>query len=219
MLASEIIDVVRGDLQDSTIPYRWADSTMLSFLTTGQIQVVGMIHKAYVSTAPMLLVAGAKQSLPSGSFELMGGMRLMGTDGLTPGAVILISRREDLDRLDPGWYSALASPTPESYVYDPQRDPLSFWISPPPVLPLQIEMEISVSPPSVGSTTAVLSLSEAYRPALEIYLLYRCLNQERTYADAGRATALWTQFLTSIGMEAKADFAAAPPHHPAHAGV
>lgn len=89
-------------LQDPT-NIRWPLPELLNWLNDGQREVVLRKPNASVRNAPLVMVAGTKQSIPADGVQLLDVVRNL------PGSAIRIVDREILDAQLPDWHIATAS--------------------------------------------------------------------------------------------------------------
>jgi hypothetical protein len=202
MLASDLITGVSIALQDTSY-VRWSIAELLLYLNQGQKEIASFKPNASVTNASVQLVAGSKQSLPSGGLILIDVTRNMGADGATPGNAIRIVSRGILDAQIPGWHaSALASATVKHYVYTP-FDPTRFYVYPPqPGTPTYVEIVYGKLPTDVaanGDPLALppgsISVDDVYGPALHNYMMYRAFSKDsEVAANAQLAQNYYTAF-------------------------
>ena len=209
MLASELILAVSNDLQDqdSGDEYsRWTEDDLLGYLNDGERAIVFLKPQAYVDDTPFQLVAGVRQSWPSGAIEPIGRMRNMGPTGTTAGERVFLIEPKDMDECYPGWRSATASATVVHFMFD-QNDRRSFEVYPPqPTSSMgYVEAPYSKVPPTIvkdGTSYAVsVNLGDEYKEALIAYMKFRTWAvdaQDSQYAYARSADA-WQLFLALIG--------------------
>jgi hypothetical protein len=138
--------------------------------------------------------------------------------GGTKRAVRLIAR-EIMDAQTPGWHAKTAATDVLFYMYD-ERDPLEFFVYPPPIAgTTQLEIKFSayptdISAPSGQDYTSVsgnVSVKDIYGNALLDYILYRAYSKDSDYAgNTGRAAAHYQAFALSIGIDGAQTFKVSP---------
>ena len=212
--ASSIIHRAPDVLQDQE-SVRWTVQELVRWLNDGQREVV--LHRADGNpvTATGTLAAGTRQTLSSmtgisssNPAKLVEIIRNMASGG-TKRAVRLIER-EVLDAQTPDWHNKTATTDVLFYVYD-ERDPLEFFVYPPPVAgTTQLEIKFSAYPADISapsgqdytSVTGNVSVKDIYGNALLDYILYRAYSKDSDYAgNAGRAAAHFQAFALSMGIE------------------
>lgn len=220
-LASELINDAAGLYNDIAFDRIDQESggdnahNWLDFLNNGQTQLVIYRPQANVIYAVYQLVAGTRQRIPDGTasyqnpsaqtlaegIQVIDVTRNMGSDGLTPGNAINFIQKEDLDHGLPGWHSETPAATVLNYTLD-ERDPFSFWVTPPQPNASQgwIEAAISSVPSEVSAKENAITLSDIYYPCLIDYMLYRAylLDSDGSPIAAQKAVAHFNLFVTAI---------------------
>lgn len=215
--AQSVIQRAVITLQDPT-SVRWPVNELVRYLNDGQREIIMHRPDAMVTNATVALVAGTKQSIPATGTKLIEVIRNSGS-GTTKKAVRLITR-EVLDAQSPGWHNLTGVAEVLHYMFDP-RDPKVFYVYPPSTgTNSSVEVVYSALPtdinePADGSLyTAVsgnISVPDIYANALLDYILYRAYIKDAEYAgNAARASAHYTQFANSLGIELKGTLGAMP---------
>jgi hypothetical protein len=178
--AKTIIDKAAIQLIDLT-NIRWTRAELLSWLNDGMRQIVLIQPSATSTTAAVKLVAGTRQTLPSGGWLLLQMYRNMGTSGSTPGRAIRLVSRELLDNFNPDWHTAAAAAEVRNYIYDTQ-DQTAFYVYPPNTGTQYIEMNYSAQPTDLADENNVIPIFDIYQSALTDYILYRACSKDAEYA-------------------------------------
>jgi hypothetical protein len=187
----------------------WSEPELLDWLNAGQRAIVGLRPDAYTLNAVVGLETGTKQRIPDNGFLLLNVVRNMGADKKTPGAAVRLMARDVLDEREPDWHSSEAAIAPIRWVYDP-RDPKTFYLYPPqPDAPGSLEIVYSASPPEAAAS-GVISIDDVYANALLDYMLYRAFAKQTEAGSWEQSQSYYASFLKSLGLEARADLAAAP---------
>ena len=212
--AQSLIRRVVETLQDST-SIRWPVSELVRYLNDAQREVILYRPDAAVTNAPVTLVAGSRQSLPSGGTKLVEVVR--NSTG-TKRAVRLVNR-EILDAQLPGWHAQTGAAEVLHYMYDP-RVPTEFFVYPPAGTGVILVGAYSVNPtdvaePANGSlytaVTGNINVIDALANCLQDYILYRAYTKDSEYAGNGtRAQAHYTSFANALGIELKGTVGAMP---------
>ena len=202
ILCSAIVDKAEEQLMD-TGNDRHAAADLFGWLKSGQRQAAIFKHDVSVTNASSILVAGVKQSIPTGGIQLINIPYNMGTTpGTTVGAPIHLVKMETLSRLNPTWTTDTAVATVESYMFDP-RDPKTFYVYPPqPAATFgYVQHVYSVTPADPATIAAAITLDDIYEPTLLDYILYRAYAKDSAQSQfsAQRATAHWNMFVDSLG--------------------
>lgn len=211
MLASVVIDQVAGELQDPSY-VRWSLAKLLDYLSSAQRAVALVRPDATATVAAVLLVAGTKQSLPTGGLRLLKVNRNMGVAGATPGGVIRKVDVETLDNYDQDWHlAAKASATVLEYVYD-DRVPKNYYVNPPvPASPaVYAEIAYSVTPAQVTAVGDTLAIDDVYEAALRHWTLYLAYSLNVEQRNAGRAQTHFSGFFSVLGVKIQGDMMVSP---------
>lgn len=179
--AQTILTRVRTQLIDELPTQRWSDDELLRWLSDGQRTLVAMDPSLGNVTDAQPLVAGTQQTLPPGAFFLLDIQRNLGMDGLTPGRVITVVSRENLDRVDPNWHASLKSQVTLHFIYDPKQ-PLIYYVYPPSIGGNFVDLSRAVSPPDFTSMTDVMFVEDLYQTALFDYVMFRAHQKDSDYA-------------------------------------
>lgn len=202
-------------LQDNT-SIRWPVSELVRYLNDAQREVILYRPDAAVTNAPVTLVAGSRQSLPSGGTKLVEVVR--NSNG-TKRAVRMVNR-EILDAQLPGWHAQTGVTEVLHYMYDP-REPRVFYVYPPAaasgasVEVTYASVPADIAEPADGALyTAVsgnIGVPDIYGNAAQDYVLYRAYTKDSEYAgNAARAQAHYAAFANALGVEIKATVAVGP---------
>jgi hypothetical protein len=164
--AKDLLDVTKAKAVAYT---HWSEAEWLTYLNDAEKEIVGLKHDAYIVDESVVLVAGIKQSIPSGGIQLIKVTCNMGVSpGTTPGAAITLVGRDILDAISPSWATETAAATVVLYMYD-IKNPLNFYVSPPQ--PSSgfgyVAMAYAKVPTKLASTATAINLGDEYIPALK----------------------------------------------------
>lgn len=208
------------------------ERTVIAYLNDAQLAIAKFLPMAGGVKGAIKLKAGTAQSISSvaaadwkpqdGStpsqpilgIALLGITRNMGSDGATPGKVITIANREQLDRQDDSWHLASrASTVVRSYVHNPLL-PLEFDVWPPvhASTPVWVTAEFNAAPLKIpaggapgaelydptGSSTETIKLRDEFIDDLVNYTVARLHMQDSDWADATKASFFEGLFLNSL---------------------
>jgi hypothetical protein len=202
--AKTIIDKASVQLIDLT-NIRWTRSELLSWLNDGMRQIVLIQPSASSTTVSKQLVAGTRQTLPTGGWLLLQMYRNMGTNGTTPGRAIRIVSRELLDNFNPNWHTATAAAEVRNYIYDIQ-DQTVFYVYPPNTGTQYVELNYSAQPVDLTSETDVIPIFDIFQSALVDYILYRACSKDAEYAPGlALAQGYLATFVASVGGKAQTE--------------
>jgi len=173
ILASVIIAECATEVQDESYDH-WSQAEWLDYLNEAQRVIVILKPKAYTTNGATVLVAGAKQSVPTGGIAIADIICNMGTDGATPGDIVLKTTRKELSLIIPGWYSATASATAQLWIPD-EGDPKVFYVYPPQPDSGQgyLQEVYSIVPPECATAAASITLSDDWEPSIKRYMLHK----------------------------------------------
>jgi hypothetical protein len=178
--AQTIIDKAAKQLLDSN-NLKWTRAELLSWLNDGLRQIVIMQPNATNTRSSVQLVAGTRQTLPTGGWMLLGIYRNMGTTGTTPGRAVRIVSRELLDAFEPDWHTSTASTTTKNYIYDLQ-DQTAYYVYPPSPGTNYLEVNYSLQPTSLTSESQTIPMFDIYQGPLLDYILFRACTKNAEYA-------------------------------------
>lgn len=211
MIAGLILERA-GLLLSDTGFERWSRAALLGFLNEAVRQVVLVRPDASAVVETVLLAAGTRQSLPSGAVRLLGILRNMGPDGLTPGRPVRLGDLSAQNAADPEWHAGQSAAAISEYFYD-LRTPSTYYVRPPASEspPVHLEIAYTALPPVLASEEDDLGLDEMYAGPLLDWTLYRAFHAD-TESAAGRARAEthFKAFYQSLDRKTQSDVAVAP---------
>jgi len=211
---------------------RHPEQECVDFLNDAAMAVVKFLPAAGSRLDAVRLLPGTRQSIESiaasyckpgdGStptapilgINLLGVVRNMGADGLTPGRTVRVVDRKMLDAQDPDWHlSTRASTAIKSFAFDPQM-PRYFYTTPPVHASTQVWVELAYNaqPQKVpntgtpgaelylsdGASTATIPLPDEFIDDIVNYIVARCNMKDQEWADANKAAYFANQFLSSL---------------------
>jgi hypothetical protein len=192
ILASEILDKVRTQLVDIETTQRWSDAELLQWLSDGQ-RVIASIEPSASSTVSIIeLVAGTRQTIPTGGNMLLNVMRNIKTDGTTPGRAVRLVLRDMLDTQNPDWHAAAPSTVISNYMYDPaERE--AFYVYPPASTSARLQINYSATPTEITSVSTAIGIRDIYSTALFNYVLYCAHMKDSDFAGGQQTAAAYLQ--------------------------
>lgn len=212
--AQSIVRRVVETIQDNT-SIRWPVAELVRYLNDGQREITLYRPDAIRITGPVVLVAGARQTLPSGATKLIE----FWNNATGTKRAVRLTNREILDSQSPNWQGLTGVQDILHYMYDP-RIPIEFFVYPPAAVGASLTgaysaMPVDVTEPADGALyTAVsgsISVPDIYGNTLQDYILYRAYTKDSDYAgNANRAQAHYAAFANALGIEIKATVAVAP---------
>lgn len=191
LTAQNIMDRASMIIQDLT-NVRWPTTELTNWLNDGRRELAVVRPDIYSVSATLALVAGAKQSLPS------GGLRLMDVPRNTSGPAITVTQRGFLDQQNPSWHQMTASATIKHFMVD-ERYPSNFWVYPPATNTASVEVIYEQAPTDYSTSSTLSAYEELYGGAMVDYICYRAFSKDSEYAgNAERAIAHYNQFSNSL---------------------
>lgn len=185
----DVISRVRRILVDEGV--RWTDSELLQWLGDAQRIIVLQKPDANAVTADVAALAGTRQTLPSGAFQLLDVVK-----GPT-GRAVRPTTRAALDAENPLWHTAAQSNVTRHYVYD-AKTPDVFWVYPPATAGTLLTIIYSAPPPQ-PTIAGNIGLGDVYIGVIVDYILYRAFMKDADYAqNAPRADKHYEQFMAAL---------------------
>ena len=206
LTGANILARIKDILQDTT-SVRWPEAELLSYINDAQREIVNYRPESSATTANVQLVAGTKQSLPSGGLRLIKVTRNMSdtSGGATGKRAIRIVNVEILNTQEPDWNDPTVSgdaahgTVVKHYIFD-EDDPKNFYVYPGVSGNAYVEVVYSDSPTDLGNTSATISVDDIYANAIMDYVLFRAYQKDSEYAgNAQRANQHYQLFLNCIG--------------------
>ena len=194
LTGANILARIKDILQDTT-SVRWPEAELLRYINDAQREIVNYRPESSATTANIQLVAGTKQSLPSGGLRLIKVTRNMSdtSGGATGKRAIRIVNVDLLNTQEPDWNDPTVSgdaahgTTVKHYIFD-EDDPKNFYVYPGVSGNAYVEIVYSDSPTDLGNTSAVISVDDIYANAIMDYVLFRAYQKDSEYAgNAQRA--------------------------------
>jgi hypothetical protein len=105
----------------------------------------------------------------------------MGLDGRTPGRVITVVSRENLDRTDPNWHASRRSDVTLHYIYDPKQ-PRIYYVYPPSTGAGFVNLARAHVPPDFVALTDPLTVPDLYQTGLFDYVMFRAHQKDTDYS-------------------------------------
>jgi len=206
LTGANILARIKDILQDTT-SVRWPEAELLRYINDAQREIVNYRPESSATTANVQLVAGTKQSLPSGGLRLIKVTRNMSdtSGGATGKRAIRIVNVDILNTQEPDWNDPTVSgdaahgTVVKHYIFD-EDDPKNFYVYPGVSGNAYVEIVYSDSPSDLGNTSAVISVDDIYANAIMDYVLFRAYQKDSEYAgNAQRANQHYQLFLNCIG--------------------
>jgi hypothetical protein len=201
ILASAIVTQASTIAQDAGAT-RWSAAEWLDWLNAG-VREICTFTDAGVVIGNISLVAGTKQSLPTGAIFLQDIIRNMGVGGATAAETVRSTTRAHLDAYNPGWQTATSTLVVKNYAYDP-KSPRTFWVYPPMSGATTVEAQYVALPAAVTSGQAI-PIDDRYANPILDYMLYRAFSKDVEIAGLlSRAAVHYAAMNHALGITAKA---------------
>jgi hypothetical protein len=179
--ASDLITLVRSQVNDVVAPRRHVDETVLQWLSDGQRMIAKWVPEAYPLTALFSPTLGsAFQRLnPDTAYGLIRVEQNYTTAGTAYGRVVPLVARDVFDSFDPGWMTRVPDPVPAAGTYFDgfclcPDDPLGFYLHPvPSIADARISVTFVSAPVDFVAVGDTVLLSYVYHDALVNYAMYR----------------------------------------------
>jgi hypothetical protein len=204
MLASEIISELGKQLNDVD-QVTWTEASLIEYINSAQEMIVSIRPDAYSVITTMQMAAGSKQTIPSSALRLVDVKRNMGTDGNTPGRVVLPTEADALDLFQFNWNAATQVEVVKNFFYD-ERTPNSFYVDPPSDGTGYLEVAISRVPTKVTAAGDTLVLKDIYRNHIVQWCMFRAYSIEvDSVASRDRANNHQGAFYAMMGRKFERD--------------
>lgn len=187
---------------------RWTEAELIDWLNDCAAAIIIRRPAAFAQVANFTLVAGTKQQLSPEMVQLLDVVRNIKAGGL-PGRPVGMVDRKLLDDADPDWHSTKPSATISNYTHD-LRSPRTFYVYPPASAGQLIEILAAALPAAVTSVTDQFGIGAEYIEAIVNYLCYRAMSKDSEYGNGTMASAYYSAFQDSLGMQGQAAQATAP---------
>ena len=211
MLVSAITARVSEILQDDVSQTTWTAPQLLQWVNDA-LRAVTLVRPDSTSvTASVLLVAGTLQTLTGANdLRFIRVIRNMGANGSTIGNAIRIGDMLAMDLLNPGWHTEAQQSVITEYMYDDTR-PKEFWVYPPAVAPLYVQLSKSVLPADVAAVGDTLPVDDIYGPAVIEWCCYRAFSRDSEETpNWQRAARHFSAFFNLLQVKVNADMAINP---------
>lgn len=213
--AQSILREVARDLNDETST-RWTTRDLVAYFNAGQRDILTYRPDARNVAADLSLVAGAKQTLPTGGEKLIDVLH--NNTASSKRAVTKVDRKL-MDSQSKGWRGAPASLEVWHFMYD-EREPKSFDVFPPAAVGAVLAIEYAAIPTDIptpaeftttDAITGNLSLSDLFANAIRNYVMFRCYSKNTEFtANPNMAVAFYQAYANDLGIEAKGTAAVSP---------
>lgn len=164
----------------------WPQAEWLDWFNEGVAELITLHTDAHTETVELTLVAGAKQTAPAGSVEILDVRQVDGGN-----AVTLVDRNV-LDRFAPDWMVRPVSSTVKHWLKD--QHPNAFYVYPAQGSAPATLVVTHASIPQASLATDAIPVREIYAANMTNYLLYRAYSKDSESGNADRAMAAYKLF-------------------------
>lgn len=184
----------------------------LDWLNDAQRAIVLVRPDANSVTRNITLIAGTRQTLPAGSFRLLGANRNMGADGTTVGKALRMAVHEEQDAVNLDWHTETAASPVREVIYDDKKDPLTFWVRPPGVANWKIECVVSQAPTEITDPDdGDVTISEVYSSAVQAWMLHRAYAMAtQTAGNYQKSVGHFQAFFNLLGVKLRGEMFTGP---------
>jgi len=207
ILSSTLIAAAARQLQDIS-NITWPSPVLLVYLNYAIREILILKPEANAVLDIVSLAAGTRQTVPIAWNILLNVKRNMGSNGQTPGRVIISIPPQAMDSILPDWHTWPAGAEVYYAIID-ERNPRVFDVWPPqPVATTQkIEVLGSTFPAKIADTVnGVFPLPDDYEVMAVDYVIYRALNESTTIPNAlAKATAMLQKFYQGLNIQSRAE--------------
>lgn len=207
----QVSDIVAkvGYLMLDSDHIRWTVAEIIGWINESAGAILTRRPAAFARRSVHTLIAGTMQSIPAGGAMLLDVTRNIKADGTTPGTIVRRTDRQLLDDSDPDWHTAKAKTAVKQYTYD-DRVPLIFYVYPPVVAGVKVEIMDAALPPAVLTATEQFDIGAEYTEAVVNYVCYRCNIKDSEYASPAAAINFYQAFEAALGIKTQTQAAASP---------
>jgi hypothetical protein len=208
--ASAIMERAQSMVRDiDGIAYTETDA--LEWINDGESCTINLRRDIGADRQTWQLTTGVHQTLPAGSIQLMGGVRNMGTDGLTPGDYLYQVDEQSQNAVNPGWSAAANNTSSHTeYCYNSNHAD-EFRIIPPSDGTGYVEASVCSIPTRLTDIEDNINVGDQWKKALVDFVCWCWLGRDDERSpNYQRAQQFKVSYLQSLGLSAEAKIAALP---------
>lgn len=203
ILASVIINAARFTLMDSALAV-WSDAVLLADLNSAERKVCLLKRDAYPLRAAVSLVAGSKQTLPSGGLCILDLY-----DNVSNGQTIRLVDRGLMDEAARFWTAATQEPLVQDWCAD-QKDPTRWDVAPPNDGTGSVNALYGAVPTPIATTGTAINLPDVFESVLKCFLLAEAYSHSSKRYDPQKAAFYEQQGMQLLGIGSQNQVAVAP---------
>jgi hypothetical protein len=218
----KVIDVIKrieDVIQDNDV--RWPRIELQNWINESYLQIVLLRPDANSKTGTFTCAVGTRQVLTTGfstALRLLDVVRNLATSSKKK--VVRLINRSVLDDQRSSWHAETNTVDVQNYTFDP-RQPKEFFVYPPATSEAQVEVVYAETPGAhaltaieldpEGANVELIKLDDIYLSAIIDWVLYRAFSKDAEHAaNAARAGAHHSAFISGIGDKTKSDVSSAP---------
>ncbi|MDD5523664.1 MAG: hypothetical protein PHV90_00340 [Smithella sp.] len=199
----DISAVVSEQLKDE-FGATWPPSKVIPYWNLFIQETVGLKPDVYPVEETIILVAGARQDLPTAALLLLDAIcNISGTSTVAAPVPVIINKK-NLDLIYPGWQLAEGNAS-VSFIVRDDFNPKVFYTYPPQPSTStgKVKLLVSEMPDAITINSTDFPFDDSYIPAAVDYLIYRCLIEETTIPNAqAKAMTFYNKYLQDLGLKA-----------------
>lgn len=193
---------------------RWTVAEMCAYFNAGQNAIRELEPASTTVTAPLALVAGARQTLPAQAAQLLDIL------GNSNGAGVRQTGRRAMDAQLPSWRALTGQAVIQQWMFD-ERDETVFYVYPPAAVGASLDVTYSAYPSAISEAyttsntlddvTGNMGLPDKYANALREYVLYRAFAKDGEHpANQARSDRHYGAFVQALGAGTQGQTATQP---------
>lgn len=196
----DCVTEARGIVQDiDNTAYRVSDADAVIYANSALNTIALHRPDLFSIIGTIALTAGTTlQTAPAGALRLMEIFNVVG------GRVVKECSQDDLDSYDNNWHNETAAAT-TNWVRHP-RDPLKFFVSPPPDAPtaaVGLRGQYATPVAAALALGSAIPLSDAYKPVITEYIVWRMESRDDEFVSTPRAMLFFESWKSNLGVSAK----------------
>ena len=190
-VAQDVVNDARRLVQDTTVPYRYDDPTVLAFVNQALRRAALIRPDLFAYITSMNCVTGPMQTAPADSVRIIEVLQAAGAGNMNE------VNRDSLDLMFNLWQIGATS-VPSNWCRHP-RNPNTFFVYPPATAGSQLIMEYVQSPRNYALGDVVALVPDAYFPAIVDCTVALLESIDNEHANSGRAKLFMDSFLQLLG--------------------
>lgn len=178
---STILNNAKVLLNDAGLVH-WTEAELLAWGSEAEIELVKVHPDALTKTVSSTLVAGARQTVPTGCIQIVDIRQNAN------GAAVTLCDRKSLDLFQPNWMTAPSASTVKHWM--PDENPANYLVYPAQSgTPATLSITHSYLPSAALTALGNLTVRDIYAPNILNYVMFRAFSKDSEPASAERAVA------------------------------